>query len=126
MRSRTARSPCHSHASGTAKALTKGFEHSIQIFKNVYINITKCIQFVAMQANTGRGGPSAERGTGRASPLYPPTAQLIHVRQVSLLEVSSKPPRGAVYFLGELLTLGTRTTEAQGWKRRSLTTNCGY
>ncbi|NIE62225.1 integrase, partial [Burkholderia sp. Ax-1735] len=37
-----------------------------------------------------------------------------------------KPREGAVYFLGELLTLGTRTTEAQGWKRRSLTTNCGY
>ncbi|MGS0979214.1 hypothetical protein [Burkholderia glumae] len=37
-----------------------------------------------------------------------------------------KLPRGAVYFLGKLLTLGIRTTEVQGWKRQSLTTNCGY
>ncbi len=37
-----------------------------------------------------------------------------------------KTREGAAYFLGELLTLGTRTTEAQGWKRRSLTTNWGY
>ncbi|WP_208449298.1 hypothetical protein, partial [Burkholderia gladioli] len=26
-----------------------------------------------------------------------------------------KLPRGAVYFLGKLLTLGIRTTEVQGW-----------
>ncbi|MGC3030446.1 hypothetical protein ACPUER_35955 [Burkholderia sp. DN3021] len=48
MRSRTARSPRHLHASDAAKALTKGFEHSTQIFKNVYKNITKYIQFGAM------------------------------------------------------------------------------
>ncbi|WP_367190230.1 hypothetical protein [Burkholderia sp. Ed8] len=34
--------------------------------------------------------------------------------------------RGVVYFLGKLLTLGIRTREVQGWKRQSLTTNCGY
>ncbi|WP_429498800.1 hypothetical protein ACQUFY_05745 [Robbsia andropogonis] len=35
------------------------------------------------------------------------------------------PSEGAVYFLGDLLTLSTGTTGAQRWKRRSLTTNCG-
>ncbi|OXI82441.1 hypothetical protein CFB50_29490 [Burkholderia sp. AU33423] len=52
--------------------------------------------------------------------------QCLQLAYVRIKRSVQKPREGAVYFLGELLTLGTRTTEAQGWKRRSLTTNCGY
>jgi hypothetical protein len=51
---------------------------------------------------------------------------IVRASTLAALKDARTTRSGAVYFHRAPLTLGTRTTEAQGWKRRSLTTNCGY
>lgn len=68
----------------------------------------------------------AERICYWRDPVF--ASRVVAAPQVPALDLKRPvqiPREGTVYFLGDLLTLGTGIAGVQGWKRRSLTTSCG-